>query len=307
MPFNHTKIVSSGQFSRDDLSLILEQAEQMVPIATGEERSTILAGKILATLFYEPSTRTRLSFESAMYRLGGNVISSVGMRFSSLYKGETISDTMKVIESYSDIIAMRHPETGAAQQAADALSIPFLNAGDGPGEHPTQALLDLFTLQKEKKTLDGLTIAFIGDLKYGRTVHSFIQLLLHYDVHFIFLAPDSLQLPEKWITKIETASKKWTRVTSLQEALSDSDVAYVTRVQEERFTNTEEFEKVRMPFCVTTEALEQSQNKNITIMHPLPRVGEIDPDVDSKKGAAYFRQAANGVPLRMALLSLLLN
>lgn len=307
MDFRGAKIVSAAQFSRADLEEVIRVAVEMVPIARGEKMSKLLDGKILATLFYEPSTRTRLSFESAMLRLGGQVISDVGMQFSSLYKGETLTDTMRVMERYADVIAMRHPEKGAAKVAADALSIPFLNGGDGPGEHPTQAILDLFTIQQEKGRIDGLTIAFVGDLKYGRTVHSLIQFLLHYNVSFLFASPDELQLPEEFLEKIEIAGKQWKRVETLSEALSVADILYTTRVQKERFSNHDEYERLRLAFRIDRPTIEAAKNPKVTIMHPLPRVGEVCEEVDSMPCAAYFRQAANGVPVRMALLAKLLG
>ncbi len=301
LPFRH--LTSTGQLTRADADSILKTAEEMEQVLE-KGGSELLKGKILASLFYEPSTRTRLSFESAMHRLGGRVISAEGLQFSSLYKGETIEDTMMMAGQYADIIVMRHPLQGSADQAAAAAPVPFLNAGDGPGQHPTQALLDLYTILKERGKIEGLHIAMVGDLKYGRTVHSLSALLALYpNVTFTFIAPKELPMPEKVTKILKEKGLSYTETTDIKEGLT-ADVLYVTRVQKERFTDEAEYERLKLAYIVTADLL---KGHDVTVMHPLPRVGEITTDVDSLPNAAYFRQARNGVPVRMALLALLLN
>jgi aspartate carbamoyltransferase len=264
----------------------------------------LLKGKVLAALFYEPSTRTRLSFETAVHRLGGNVVSAVGMQFSSLYKGETIEDTIKVVGQYSDIIVMRHPEQGSADTAASVSAVPFINAGDGPGQHPTQALLDLLTIKKEKGKIDGIHITMVGDLLYGRTVHSLSFLLgLYKDVRFTLVSPKELPMPEKVTSFLKEKGIEYTETQELEEGL-DADVIYMTRVQEERFEDKAEFERLKLKYVLRADHV---KGKKITVMHPLPRIGEIAVDVDELENAAYFRQVKNGVYLRMALLAMLLG
>ena len=264
----------------------------------------LLKGKILASLFYEPSTRTRLSFETAMMRLGGQVITADGMQFSSLYKGETVEDTMMMAGQYADIIVMRHPDKGSADVAAGASPVPFINAGDGPGEHPTQALLDLYTIQKERGTLDGLHVAMAGDLTYGRTVHSLsILLALYPGIRFTFLSPKELSIPEKVTKVLQEKGVQYDEAHTLAPGL-DADVLYMTRVQKERFADPQEYERLKLAFVLSASML---KGKNVTVMHPLPRVGEIATDVDALPNAAYFREAGNGVPVRMALLAMLLE
>lgn len=266
----------------------------------GDDR---LKGKILAALFYEPSTRTRLSFEAAMNRLGGSVISAEGIQFSSLYKGETIEDTMKIVGGYADIICMRHPEAGSADRAAAASPVPFINAGDGPGQHPTQALLDLYTIQKEHGSVDGIHIAMVGDLRYGRTVHSLSYLLgLYKNVTFTLVSPSELTMPEKVTSFYKEHGIQFTETDDIAAAL-DADFIYMTRVQQERFADKSEYERLKLKYILTADML---KNKKCKILHPLPRVGEISEDVDALPNAAYFRQAKNGVPVRMALLEMLL-
>lgn len=268
------------------------------------KQSDLLRGKILASLFYEPSTRTRLSFEAAMNRLGGTVITADGLQFSSLYKGETIEDTMTVVGQYADIIAMRHPEAGSADRAAAVSPVPFINAGDGPGQHPTQALLDLYTIQQECGKVDGLKIAMVGDLKFGRTVHSLSYLLgLYNDIHFTFIAPKELPMPEKVTSYLKERNIPYDEVTDLHEG-AKCDVMYMTRVQKERFENVAEYERLKDAYVLTANHLKGSK---ATVMHPLPRVGEIANDVDALPNAAYFRQVKNGIPVRMALLKMLLG
>lgn len=261
-------------------------------------------GKILAALFYEPSTRTRLSFETAMLRLGGQVITADGFQFSSLYKGETIEDTITMVSQYADIIAMRHPEQGSADKAASVSLVPFINAGDGPGQHPTQALLDLYTIAKERGKVDGLRVAMVGDLKFGRTVHSLTFLLgLYKDLHFTYVSPKELKIPEKVTSFLKEKDIPFEEMTTFDGAF-DADIIYMTRIQKERFADASEYERLKHVYVLHADQL---KGKNATVLHPLPRVGEIDPDVDALPNAAYFRQAKNGVPTRMALIEMLLE
>jgi aspartate carbamoyltransferase catalytic subunit len=301
LPFKH--FTSTKQLTRADTDLILQTAAEMEKVVAkgGDDR---LKGKILAALFYEPSTRTRLSFEAAMIRLGGQVITADGFQFSSLYKGETIEDTMMMVGGYADIIVMRHPEQGSADKAASVSPVPFINAGDGPGQHPTQALLDLYTIQKERGTIDGLHVAMVGDLKYGRTVHSLVYLLgLYKNLRFTFISPDALPMPEKVTSFLKERNIPYEETTGLSVGL-DADILYMTRVQKERFSDVEEYEKLKLKYVLNATHL---KGAGVTVMHPLPRVGEISTDVDVLPNAAYFRQARNGVPVRMALLWLMLH
>jgi aspartate carbamoyltransferase catalytic subunit len=303
MPLPFTHLTSTKQIDRESAELILSTAQQMEEVVK-QGGSDLLKGKILASLFYEPSTRTRLSFEAAMLRLGGEVISAEGIQFSSLYKGETIEDTMRMVSSYADIIAMRHPEQGIADRAITAATIPFINAGDGPGQHPTQALLDLCTIQKERGVIDGLSIAMVGDLRFGRTVHSLSYLLgLYNNIRFTLVSPAELQMPEKVTSFFDEKGISYTLSDNMEDALQ-CDVLYMTRVQQERFTDRSEYERLKDRFVLTAEQL---INHQPTILHPLPRVGEIHESVDSLPCAAYFRQAQNGLFVRMALLALLLK
>jgi aspartate carbamoyltransferase catalytic subunit len=299
--FQH--LTSTKQLSREDTDAILKTAEKMEKVLE-KGGSDLLQGKILASLFYEPSTRTRLSFETAMNRLGGRVITAVGMQFSSLYKGETIEDTINVIGQYADIICMRHPEQGSADTAASVSPVPFINAGDGPGQHPTQALLDLYTIQKERGTIDGIHITMVGDLKFGRTVHSLSFLLgLYKDIKFTLVSPKELMMPEKVTSFFEEKGITYNCTEEMEEGLG-ADIVYMTRVQEERFENKADFERLKLKYVLEAKHLETSK---ATIMHPLPRIGEVKEDVDALPNAAYFRQARNGVAVRMALLAMLLG
>ncbi len=303
MPLPFTHLVSTRQLRREDTDFIMKTSTDMETILE-KGGSDLLKGKILASLFYEPSTRTRLSFETAMQRLGGDVITADGLQFSSMYKGETIEDTMMMAGQYADIICMRHPEQGSAERAANASPVPFINAGDGPGQHPTQALLDLFTIHKERGKIDELTIAMVGDLKYGRTVHSLCYLLgLYKNINLIFISPKELVMPEKVTSYLKERNIPFTETEDLQDG-QKADVLYVTRVQKERFEDAKEYERLKLKYIVDVTFAGKTK---ATIMHPLPRVGEITTDVDALPNAAYFRQARNGVAVRMALLAILLG
>jgi len=296
-------VLRSDQFSKVEIDLIMETARTYEAAVDAGEVLDVMKGKVLSTLFYEPSTRTRLSFETAMLRLGGDVITVAEAKSSSAAKGESLHDTIKTVEGYADVIVLRHPQIGAAKEAAEATDQPVLNAGDGAGQHPTQSLLDLYTILKEQKKVDGLTIALAGDLRNGRTVHSLALLLANYDVRFLFVAPDALRMPTEIVEQVKAAGIDVQETENLSQAICEADVLYMTRIQRERFEDPAEYERLKDAFILRNDAL-ASAKPSLTIMHPLPRVNEIDPDVDAFAGAAYFRQSANGVPIRMALLAL---
>jgi aspartate carbamoyltransferase catalytic subunit len=269
--------------------------------------SLSLSGKILACLFYEPSTRTRFSFESAMHRLGGTVISSEQAgQFSSAIKGETLEDSVRIVGGYANAIVLRHPDIGAARRAANVSEVPVINAGDGAGEHPTQALLDLYTIREELGRIDDLHVCLAGDLRYGRTIHSLIYLLsLGRNIRVTLVSPEELMLPEEYKQYLDEHGMPFVETNWLGDTLGDVDVLYMTRVQKERFESPELYEQVRNKFVLAGDDL-VLLNKSAIIMHPLPRVNEIAPAVDADPRAAYFRQARNGLPVRMALLQLTL-
>jgi len=296
-------VLRSDQFSKDEITLILETARRYEAAVDAGEVLDVMKGKVLSTLFFEPSTRTRLSFETAMLRLGGGVITVAEARSSSAAKGESLHDTIKTVEGYADVIVLRHPQIGAAKEAAEATHRPVLNAGDGAGQHPTQSLLDLYTILKEQGKVDGLRIALTGDLKNGRTVHSLALLLSNYDVSFLFVAPDALKMPREIVEQVKAAGVDVAETDDLATAIREADVLYMTRIQKERFEDTAEYDRLKDAFILRRAMLSEAKS-NFTIMHPLPRVNEIETDVDDHSGAAYFRQSANGVPIRMALLAL---
>jgi len=300
MEWNKKDIVSIRDFSKAEILYLLDLAKK---IDSMKSKGSLLKGKVLSSIFYEPSTRTRLSFETAMNQLGGRVIGFADPKISSAAKGETLYDTIKMLEGYSDIIVMRHHIEGAARFAAESSKVPVINAGDGANQHPTQTLLDLFTILKAKGKFDGLTVAMVGDLKYGRTVHSLAAALNHFKVRFMFVAPLSLKMPKDHLSDL---SVKYTETTDLQKALKVSDVVYMTRIQKERFPDVVEYEKVKGVYVLTKENL-KSAKKGIKVMHPLPRVDEISKCVDDTDSAIYFEQAHNGVIMRQALLALLLK
>ncbi|EKR73824.1 aspartate carbamoyltransferase [Leptospira noguchii] len=305
MYYNHKNVLDTEQFSKPDLDFLIGKIKDMERLVEQNKAFGILTGKLLASLFFEASTRTRLSFEAAMERLGGRVISTVGFQFSSISKGETLYDTMKMIEAYADIAVIRHPVEGSSRIAAGAVKIPVINAGDGAGQHPTQAILDLYTIISEKGTLDGLTVAFIGDLKYGRTIHSLINLLRHYKVRLFLISPPELSLPESYKKALQGYPLTLEETTDIK-AVWDCDVAYVTRIQEERFPDHKEYERLKDLFKINKELILASK-KDTTVLHPLPRVNELSTDVDDLPNAAYFRQARYGVVSRMTLLCLSLG
>ncbi len=286
--------ISITDFTRKDLEDLFHLADEI------KEKKGVCNGKIMATLFYEPSTRTRLSFESAMHRLGGSVIGFADAGTSSVKKGESIADTVRTVENYADIIVLRHPLEGAAKLASEFSKIPVINGGDGGHEHPTQTLLDLYTIRKELGKIDGLKIALCGDLKYGRTTHSLLKALDNFDVEVSLVSPESLKMPEEVKNGL---SIKTSEFTSLDDVV-DSDVIYMTRIQKERFGDPLEYERVKRKIVLTKQFAEKT---NALIMHPLPRVDEIESEVDSLEKAIYFKQAGYGVTVRMALISKLLG
>jgi aspartate carbamoyltransferase catalytic subunit len=303
MGFKGRDIISIKDFSRSEIDYMLGIASVMEPVA--QSRSTMLQGKILATLFYEPSTRTRLSFESAMTRLGGTSIGFAEVEIASVKKGENLADTMRVVENYADIIALRHPLEGAARLAAEFAQVPVINAGSGAEEHPTQALLDMYTMKKELGKIDGLNIALIGDLRFGRTVHSLAYALSLYNVKLYFISPELLRMRRE---VLDTISERIEVVesSSLDEALPKLDVLYVTRIQKERFPDAAEYTRVKGSYKIDAHTLKNTKREMI-VLHPLPRIDEISPEVDSTPHARYFQQVWNGIVMRMALLALILG
>jgi aspartate carbamoyltransferase catalytic subunit len=299
-------IISVAQFCREDLEYVFGVAEAMRTMVAHIGTFDLLKGKILANLFYEPSTRTSSSFAAAMERLGGSVIQINEVKYSSVAKGESLPDTIRTLESYADVIVLRHPETGSAAIAAQYGRKPIINAGDGVGEHPTQALLDLFTIREELGTVDGLTVTMLGDLKYGRTVHSLARLLSLYDVKMNYVSPEILRLPTELLRELEGRGLRQSEHDSLEPVMAETDVLYVTRVQKERFDDMDEYESVKGAFVIKPETMNRMRSR-MALMHPLPRVGEISPEVDNDPRAAYFRQMEYGLYVRMALLAMVLG
>ncbi|MEW5869643.1 MAG: aspartate carbamoyltransferase [Chloroflexota bacterium] len=305
-PFYGKDILTVKQFSRQDLEYIFGVAHEMRETVERIGTFDLLKGKILANLFYEPSTRTSSSFTSAMERLGGSVIPINEVRYSSVSKGESLPDTVRTLECYADVIVLRHPEVGASALAAKYARKPIINAGDGVGEHPTQALLDLFTIVAELGQVDGLTVTMLGDLKYGRTVHSLARLLSLFNVRLNYVAPGILRMPAEIIAELGEKDIPQAEFTQLDSVLSEADVLYVTRVQKERFENPEDYEKVKGAYVISGETMRLAKERMI-VMHPLPRVGEISMEVDDDPRAAYFRQMEYGLYVRMALLAMVLG
>lgn len=305
-PFYGKDILSVKQFGRPELEYVFAVAHEMQEMVTRVGSFDLLKGKILTNLFYEPSTRTSSSFTSAMERLGGSVIPINEVHYSSVSKGESLPDTIRTLECYADVIVLRHPEIGSAALAAKYARKPIINAGDGVGEHPTQALLDLYTIQEELKAVNGLTITMLGDLKYGRTVHSLARLLSLFNVKINYVSPEILRMPSEIIEELDEKGIPQAEFTSLEPVLADTDVLYVTRVQKERFENLDEYESVRGAYVITPEIMQAAKDWMI-VMHPLPRVGEISMEFDDDPRAAYFRQMEYGLYVRMALLAMVLG
>lgn len=295
-------LISITDFSQEEILKIMELAARF---ETDPHRQ-VLAGKVIASLFFEPSTRTRLSFESAINHLGGRVIGFSETANTSVSKGETFHDTIMVISNYCDLIVMRHSIEGAVRYASEISKVPVVNAGDGANQHPSQTLLDLYSIQKTQGTLDGLHIAMVGDLKYGRTVHSLLQAMSFFNPTFTFVAPDELKMPDEYKLFLDEKGIPYTETRNMEEAIDSADIVYMTRVQRERFSDPMEYERVKNVYVLRNSMLERTK-PNMRILHPLPRVGEIDPDVDRNPKAYYFQQTENGVYTRMAIISYLLG
>jgi aspartate carbamoyltransferase catalytic subunit len=293
-------VVTMDDLTNKEIVSILDDAERLVPVAKGDVHLPLLEGKVLANMFFENSTRTRMSFEAAMKRLGGSVLNftSVG---TSVAKGETLFDTMQMVDGYADVAAIRHPQQGAAQYSADAVGIPILNAGDGAGNHPTQTMLDLFTIREAHGTLEGLNVVLVGDLRYGRTVHSLSHALVRFGATLTLVSPESLRMPEEIVSDLREHGADVTETVNLDAVLPDADVIYMTRIQKERFPDDDEYSKVAGIYMLDSSDMASAKNGMI-VMHPLPRVSELHPSLDSTENARYFQQAFNGVPTRMALL-----
>ena len=299
-------ILSVRQFNRDLLQYVCDVADEMRSMVQRFGKVNLLDGKILGNLFYEPSTRTSSSFQAAMLRLGGRVIPINEVTYSSVTKGESLPDTVRTLECYCDVIVLRHPQVGSAATAAHYARKPIINAGDGHGEHPTQALLDFLTIRRELGQLDGLKVAMVGDLKYGRTVHSLTRLMSMYDIDFYFVSPENLRLPEELLGEIEEHKLPYHELVDVNDVISTVDVLYVTRVQRERFDDQSEYEAVKDFYVIDPELMSKAKQKMV-VMHPMPRVHEISYQVDEDPRAAYFRQMENGLHMRMALLAAVLG
>lgn len=300
--FINRDIIAIQDFSKDELLHVLETAKHL----KSKRQPNLLQGNILGTCFYEPSTRTRLSFESAMHRLGGNVLGFADSQTTSVKKGECLYDSMKMIGHYADVLVIRHPLEGSAQQAADAVDIPVINAGDGSNQHPTQTLTDLFSILECQGKLDNLNIAMIGDLKYGRTVHSLAHASTHFNQRLYFVSPSSLEMPKSICDELREKQIKFTYHKDIDEVLDKIDILYMTRIQEERFPHKFEYEQVKNSYVLKPEHLKRAK-KNLRVLHPFPRLNEIDREVDRTPYAYYFEQAQNGLFIRQALLALLLG
>jgi aspartate carbamoyltransferase catalytic subunit len=302
MSMKSKSLVSINDLSRDEMLRVLDLAEEF----ERNPSQPILQGKVVATLFFEPSTRTRLSFESAVNRLSGRVIGFSEASSSSVSKGESLKDTILTVANYSDLIVMRHPVEGSARYASEVSPVPIINAGDGANQHPTQTLLDLYSIRKTQGTLNDLKIVMVGDLKYGRTVHSLLMAISQFNASFVFIAPPELQMPQEYKLFLKESGLKFEEHTDLADNIVDADIVYMTRVQRERFSDPMEYEKVKNVYVLRNHMLANTK-PNMKVMHPLPRVNEISIDVDDSSKAYYFTQALNGVYTRMAIMSLILG
>jgi aspartate carbamoyltransferase catalytic subunit len=306
MNFTGRDILSTEDLSREDILQILKVTARMEKLARAKRVAPLLSDRLVAVIFLEPSTRTRLSFETAILRLGARPVTVADPKSSSAAKGESLTDTARTVEGYVDCIVIRQPETGGARRVADAVAIPVINGGDGSGQHPTQALLDLYTIVKEKGSLERLTVAMVGDLKYGRTVHSLSYALAPFSPKYVYCSPAELKMPEAVTRDVRAQGIPVEETTDLRAALAQADVVYMTRIQRERFEDLAQYERLKGSYILNRKLVEQGK-AGLTVMHPLPRVDEIAEDVDSLPGAAYFRQAHNGVYLRMALLAMVMG
>jgi aspartate carbamoyltransferase catalytic subunit len=297
-------IISIRDLSKEEIELILKTAEKMEDFARGTKKSRLMEGKILGTLFFEPSTRTRLSFTAAMKRMGGETIGFSGAEGTSVAKGESLTDTIKTVERYCDMIVIRHAREGSARLAADAAKIPVINGGDGGNQHPTQTLLDLYTINKMQRRIKGLNITLLGDLKYARTMRSLALALAMFDANLTFVSPKGLEMSRDIVEEIKTTTKKtFPETNNIEKGFKDADVIYICRIQKERFEDKLEAERIQKKFRITPEILKGCKD-NVAILHPLPKIMEIDSRVDEMKCAKYFDQTFYGVPVRMAILSL---
>ena len=295
-------LISISDFTKEEMLHILDVAGEFEK----NKSQNFLHDKVIACLFFEPSTRTRLSFETASNRLGARVIGFSDVANTSVSKGETLKDTIKMVSNYVDLIVMRHPLEGAARYASEVASVPVINAGDGANQHPTQTMLDMYTIKQTQGHLENMNINMVGDLKYGRTVHSLIQAMSYFSPRFVFTAPPELKMPQEYKDFLTSKKIPFTETEDLMEHINDTDILYMTRVQQERFTDPMEYEKVKNCFSLTASMLEGCK-KNMKILHTLPRVGEISQDVDDTPFAYYFRQAGNGMYVRMAIIAYLLG
>jgi aspartate carbamoyltransferase catalytic subunit len=295
-------ILSIKDLSKEDILLVLAHAKSL----KDTPQPDLLRGRVMGSCFFEPSTRTRLSFETAMHRLGGSVVGFADAAVTSIKKKETLYDSMKIIGQYVDVIAMRHPVEGAARRAAEATDKPVLNGGDGANQHPTQTLLDVFTIQESQGKLDGLNIAMIGDLKYGRTVHSLAQALAHFNAKLFFVAPESLQMPKYICSELAESHTSYSCHETIEEIVNHVDILYMTRIQSERFPDTMEYDRIKDVYVLTKDLIKNAK-PNMKILHPLPRVNELKKEVDDTIHAYYFEQAQNGIYTRQALLGLVLG
>lgn len=300
-PLKGRDIISINDLSKDDIIYLLQQAAELE-----SHNPRIITDKVIASLFFEPSTRTRLSFDAAMKRLGGQVIGFDNIETTSLKKGESFKDTIKMIEQYADAIVIRHPKEGSAQLAADISHIPVINAGDGSNQHPTQTLVDLYTIKKEKGRLEGLTVGFLGDLKFGRTVHSLASALGLFGVNIVFIAPKSLEMPAEYLKELDEKNVNYSQTSELLSVAQSLDVLYVTRIQGERFKSKKDYKKIAGSYTINRDLLANFK-QNVLVMHPLPRLEEINQDVDDTQNQGYFKQAGNAVAVRKAILATVLG
>ncbi len=299
--FFNRDIISIADLTRADMEQVLNVAAELKQTP----RPDLLKGRVIASCFFEASTRTRLSFETAVQRLGGTLIGFADGSNTSAKKGETLADSIKIVSSYTDAVVMRHPREGAARLASEFSSVPVINGGDGANQHPTQTLLDLFSIRECQGKLDNLRVTFVGDLKYGRTVHSLAQALTHFNAEFYFIAPDALAMPDYILQELDEKGIKYHFANSIEQVVANTDIVYMTRVQKERFDETE-YKHIASKYVLTTDSLKQAP-AHLKVLHPLPRVDEIAVEVDSTPHAYYFEQARNGVFARQALLALILN
>ncbi len=299
-------IISMNDMSKEEILNILELARK-IDETPDDEKLKFLYGKIIATLFFEPSTRTKMSFESAAQRLGAQVLQLPPVEQSSLKKGESFRDTIKMVEAYSDLIVVRHPLDGAARLADETSKKAIINAGDGSNQHPSQTLLDLYTILEEKGSLENLEIAFVGDLKYGRTVHSLVKALTHFNPKIYFIAPQILQMPQYLLDELNKNNIKYEVLEDFRDCLDKIDVFYMTRIQKERFPDIEDYEQVKGIYVINKENILGKCKDDMIILHPLPRVDEISTDLDDTKHALYFKQARNGIPVRQAMMMTVLG